>query len=68
MKVSDLRLRARGLFAPARVERELDAELVFDIECETRKLMANGVGAAEARRRALARFGPVPLAADQCRD
>ena len=28
----------------------------------------SGLGAAEARRRALARFGPVPLAADQCRD
>ena len=28
----------------------------------------SGLSAAEARRRALARFGPVPLAADQCRD
>ena len=68
MKFSDLRLRARALFTPGNVERELDDELAFQIECETRKLMAGGLGAAEARRRALARFGPVPLAADQCRD
>ena len=30
--------------------------------------MAGGVSAAEARRRALARFGSLPPAADQCRD
>ena len=68
MKLSDLRLRARALFTSRTVQRELDDELAFHIECETRKLMAGGLSAAAARRRALARFGPVPLAADQCRD
>ena len=68
MKLRDLKLRARALFNPATVERELDDELAFHVECETRKLIAAGLGAAEARRRARARFGPVPLAADQCRD
>jgi predicted permease len=68
MTFSDLKLRARALFTPGTVERALDDELAFHIECETRKLMADGLGAAEARQRARARFGPVPLAADQCRD
>ncbi len=68
MTFSDLKLRVRALFTPGKVERELDDELAFHIECETRKLMADGSSAAEARQRALARFGAVPLAADQCRD
>ena len=68
MTFRDLQLRARALFAPRRAERELDEELSFHLERETRKLVAEGLGAAEARARARARFGPVPLAADQCRD
>src|SRR4051812_7654602 len=68
MRLRDLSLRARALFRARHVERELDDELAFHIECETRKLMAEGLSAAEARQRARARFGPVPLAADQCRD
>jgi putative ABC transport system permease protein len=68
MTPHDLKLRLRALVAPRRVERELTDELAFHIECETRKQIAEGVDAAEARRLALARFGPVPLAADQCRD
>jgi predicted permease len=68
VKCNDFRLRVRALFTPARVERELEDELAFHIECETRKLTAAGVGAAEARHRARARFGPPALAADRCRD
>src|SRR5690349_19361357 len=68
MNLRDLRLRVRALFSPARVERELGDELAFHIECETRKLMESGLAAAEARQRAVARFGPVPLTADRCRD
>ena len=68
MTIRDLRLRVRALLSPRKVERELDDELAFHIECETQKLMASGLSAAAARQRARARFGPVPLAADQCRD
>lgn len=68
MTFRDLQLRAGALFAPRRAERELDEELSFHIERETRKLVAGGMGDAEARARALACFGSVPLAADQCRD
>jgi predicted permease len=68
MKLSDLFLRIRALAAPHRVEGELDEELAFHIERETQKHIAAGLSPAEARMRARARFGPVPLAADECRD
>jgi predicted permease len=68
MTLRDLRLRIRALFAPRRVERELDDELSFHVEREAQKLIAEGLAVAEARAKALARFGPVPLAADECRD
>jgi predicted permease len=68
MNLRDWQLRARALFVPRRVERELDDELSFHIERETRKLIAEGVTGTEARAKALARFGPVPLSADECRD
>ena len=68
MNLRDLFLRIRALVAPHRVERELDEELAFHIERETRKHIAAGLSPVDARPRARARFGPVPLAADQCRD
>jgi predicted permease len=63
-----LKLRARALLAPRRVERDLDEELAFHIERETQKHIANGISPAEARTRAMARFGSVTVAADECRD
>jgi predicted permease len=68
MNLRDLFLRARALAAPRRVERELHDELAFHLERETQKHIANGLSPADARTRALAGFGSVPLAADQCRD
>jgi predicted permease len=68
MNLRDLFLRMRALMAPHRVERELDEELTFHIERETQKHIAAGLSPVHARTRALARFGAVPLAADQCRD
>jgi predicted permease len=68
MTLRDLLLRVRALVSPHRVERELDEELAFHIERETHKHIANGLSPADARARALARFGSVPLAADECRD
>jgi predicted permease len=68
MNLRDLLLRIRALVARHRVERELDEELAFHIARETQKHIAAGLGPIEARTRAIARFGPVPLAADQCRD
>ena len=68
MKLRDLFLRVRALVAPRRVERELDEELAFHLERDTQKHIADGLSPEDARTRALARFGPVSLAADQCRD
>jgi hypothetical protein len=68
MTFRDLALRFRALLARRRVERELDEELLFHIERETQKHVAGGVSPADARTRALARFGSVALAADECRD
>ena len=68
MNLRDLFLRVRALAAPRRVERELDEELAFHIERETQRQIADGLSPADARTRALARFGPVAVAADQCRD
>ncbi|HLG54139.1 MAG TPA: ABC transporter permease [Vicinamibacterales bacterium] len=68
MNLRDLFLRIRALVTPHRVERELDEELAFHVERETQKHMAAGLSPADARTRARARFGPVSLVADQCRD
>ena len=68
MNLRDLFLRVRALMIPNRVERELDEELAFHIARDTQKHIAAGLSPIEARTRAIARFGPVPLAADQCRD
>ena len=68
MNLRDLFLRIRALVAPHRVERELHEELTFHIERETQKHITAGLSPVHARTRALARFGAVPLAADQCRD
>jgi predicted permease len=68
MNLRDLFLRVRALAAPRRVERELHDELAFHIERETERQIAAGLSPTDARARALARFGSVPLAADQCRD
>ena len=64
----DLVLRGRALLNPRRAERELDDELAFHVECETRKLVDRGLDPVEARRQALARFGSRTATADDCRD
>ena len=63
-----LKLRVRALLTPRRVERDLDDELAFHIERETQKQIATGLRPAAARTRAIARFGSVSVAADECRD
>ena len=68
VNLRDVRLRIRALFAPRRVEREMDEELRFHLEMETRKHLAAGLSADEARARAQARFGSTAVAADACRD
>jgi predicted permease len=68
MTFRDFTLRLRALLSPRRAERDLDDELAFHLERETRKHIDNGVDPEAARRLARARFGSAALAADNCRD
>jgi predicted permease len=68
MNFHDLKLRARALFRPRRVEQELTDELAFHLERETQKLIDGGMTPLAARQKAHARFGSPALAADECRD
>ncbi len=61
-------LRLRSLFARSRVESDLDRELRFHIEQETRENMAAGMPADEARFAALRRLGGVAQVQEECRD
>ncbi|MBC7897789.1 MAG: hypothetical protein H7066_20385, partial [Cytophagaceae bacterium] len=61
-------MRLRANFRRNGAERELDEEIRFHIEQETRKLEHTGVAPAEARRRALAAFGGVERAKEDYRD
>jgi len=67
MNLRDAWLRIRALAAPRTVDRELDEELAFHLEMETRKQIASGLSPEDARVRARALFGPAS-AADECRD
>ena len=68
MNIRDLKLRLRSLVRRHRVERELDEELAFHLDRETEKLIANGASRDRAHAHARARFGSMPLAAEECRD
>jgi hypothetical protein len=68
MSVRQVLLRVRALLQPYRVERDLDDELAFHVECETQKLVAQGIEQTDAARQARARFGSRTAVADDCRD
>ena len=61
-----LRERAKNLFAPR--DHELDEEIAYHLELETRRHVADGCDPHVARARALARFGNVPQVAEDTRD
>lgn len=60
--------RLRAMLARRSAEREMEDELAFHVEMETRKLMADGLGEEEARRRALVAFGGVERHKEAIRD
>ena len=65
----DLLLRLRALIFRHRVEQELDEELNFHIEMQTRKNLAAGIDPEQARRRAHVQFGAnVEAVKDYVRD
>jgi predicted permease len=57
-----------ALFGGRRQDRELDEEIAFHIEMETRRLQSTGLDAREARRRAILAFGGVERHKDDVRD
>jgi predicted permease len=63
-----LMLRVRARVRRRAAEEELDEELRFHVECETAKLVGQGVEPDDARRQARARFGSRAAVADACRD
>jgi predicted permease len=58
----------RRLLGRAELERQLDKELGFHLEAHVTELIAAGVPAAEARRRALLELGGRERVKEQCRD
>jgi predicted permease len=56
------------LFRRTRLDRELEAELSDHLERRVADLRREGVGEAEARRRAGAEFGGIDQAKEYCRD
>src|SRR6266849_5316691 len=64
----DALLRLRALTLRGRVERDLEDELAFHIEMETRKNIASGMTEAEATRRARIEFGGASKVQEECRD
>ncbi|MEO8369612.1 MAG: ADOP family duplicated permease [Candidatus Solibacter sp.] len=68
MTWKDLRLRLRALLFQRRVEDELDEELRFHIEMETRKNVQRGMPPAEAGRKVGVDFGGFPQVKEACRE
>ncbi len=66
--LSDIRFRFRALFRRGEVERELADELRFHLETDTARLVAMGLPADEARRRAQISFGGVERVKEAARD
>jgi len=66
--LSDLYSRLRSLFDRAKVEEELDDELLFHLEQQTEKHMRAGMAREEARRRVRLEFGGVDQVKEDCRE
>ncbi len=66
--LSELRYRLRAVFRRGPLERDLDEELRFHLEREAEKLRREGVGEAEAMRRARVALGGVEATKEADRD
>lgn len=65
---SSLRHRLRAIVSRGQVERDSAEELRFHVDMATRRHEESGLPLGEARRRALAEFGGVAVAAEGVRD
>ena len=62
------RLRLRSVFLRSRVERELEEELQFHLECKIKEGIAGGLTPAEARRAALRAMDGLEQRKEEMRD
>jgi putative ABC transport system permease protein len=60
--------RVQAVFRRNQREREMDAEVRFHLDMETRKNLERGMSLRAARQAALRSFGGVELTKEQCRD
>jgi predicted permease len=60
--------RIRSLFRRTRMERELDAELLFHLDMQTAEYIRHGMPPDRARRAALRMFGGIDTVKDDVRD
>jgi predicted permease len=65
---NDLLLRFRSLLNRRNAETDLEDELAFHVEMQTRKNLDQGVKPEEARRRARIQFGVGDSTKEECRD
>jgi len=68
LRISDLMFRLRALLFPRTLERDMDEEMAFHLDMETRKYVRQGMSEAAARRRALRRFGSVAREKERARE
>ena len=63
----DALLRIRALFLHRQMDEELEDELQFHVEMQTRKNLARGLAPQAARREARLQFGGVERSKEECR-
>src|SRR5215510_6657841 len=63
-----LKARARSLRSSHAAEARMEEEFLFHVDMETERLIAEGVSADEARRRALISFGGMDRQREAMRD
>src|SRR5260221_14729910 len=68
MNWQDLILRLRALTFQKRVERDLEDEVEFHIQMQTRKNLLAGMSEAEGTRQARIQFGGAAQVKEECRD
>ena len=66
--MTDFLLRLRALLFSREMDEELDEELRFHVEMQTRKNLARGLSPDEARREAQLQFGGMEPAKEECRE
>ena len=68
MNWTDLMLRLRAILFPQSAEQDLNDELAFHIEMQTRKNREQGMSPADAAQAARKQFGRPAAIEEQCRD